>query len=171
MGDRSAKSHAVLLFLPKLLSLLLILKNRGQRGFSAGLSHCARASASKSLYRRLLAPVRMLVSQQVHHATLIGKANQMGARNAELTTRQAWMEHSLACAFYALALAWIVGMSWVNPAVSVWLLPVAAHSFLSIPAVGLFEPRSWAVPSGRWRLFLSRRAYFPARHRRICRLD
>ena len=144
---------AVLLFLPKLLSLLLILRNRGARLFGGPMALCT-SIVVEIVVSTLLAPVRMWFHSKFVLLTLMGMQIKWGPQ-CRTDNETGWRE---ACRLHGfstlLAFAWIVGISWMNSASSVWLLPVAIPLFLSIP-LSVYSSR---VSLGRvvrgWRLFL-----------------
>jgi membrane glycosyltransferase len=144
---------AVLLFLPKLLSLLLILRNREARFFGGLIPLCASIGL-EIFVSTLLAPVRMWFHSKFVTLTLMGKQIKWGPQ-CRTDNETGWMEAIRLHGFSTfLGFAWIVGMSWVNPVVSVWLLPVAAALVLSIPLSVYSSRVSLGRAVRRWRLFL-----------------
>lgn len=123
---------AVLLFLPKILALLLIVRKGEQRLFGGMIPLCASVLL-EILASTLLAPIRMWFHGKFVLLTLIGRPIRWGSqcRNDSAT---GWKEaircHGLSALF---AFAWITGLFWLNPARSWWLLPIAAALLLSIP--------------------------------------
>ncbi|HSE91559.1 MAG TPA: glucans biosynthesis glucosyltransferase MdoH [Candidatus Binatia bacterium] len=144
---------AGLLFLPKLLSLVLILKNREAHLFGGLFPLCA-SIVSEIFVSTLLAPVRMWFHSRFVVLTLMGKQIKWGPQS-RTDNETGWMEASRLHGFSTLlALAWIAGISWMNPAASVWLLPVASALFLSIPLSVYSSRVSLGRAVRRWRLFL-----------------
>jgi membrane glycosyltransferase len=144
---------AVLLFLPKLLSLHLILRNREAHLFGGPIAFCL-SIVSEIFVSTLLAPVRMWFHSKFVVLTLMGKQIKWGSQR-RTDNETGWMEAFRLHGFSTLlALAWIVGMSWMNPASSVWLLPVATPLFLSIPLSVYSSRVSLGRAVKRWRLFL-----------------
>jgi len=129
----------VLLFLPKLLSLLLILKNREARFFGGLIPLCASIGL-EIFVSTLLAPVRMWFHSKFITLTLMGKQIKWG-RNAELTTRQAGWKLFACMAFLR---SWLSPGSSACPGESGGLCVVVARrgrTRFVYTSVGLFEPR------------------------------
>jgi membrane glycosyltransferase len=144
---------AVLLFLPKFLSLLLIFRNREARLFGGPIALCASIVA-EIVVSTLLAPIRMWFHSKFVALTLMGMQIKWGPQcrtDNETGWREAFRLHGFST---FLALAWIVGISWMNPASSVWLLPVATAILLSIPLSVYSSRASLGRAVKRWRLFL-----------------
>ena len=144
---------AVLLFLPKLLSLILVLKNREAQLFGGPSALCASIVA-EIIVSTLLAPVRMWFHSKFVALTLMGRQIKWGTQcrtDNETSWREAFRLHGFSS---FLALVWIVGISWMNPASSLWLLPVAAPLVLSIPLSVYTSRASLGSAARRWRLFL-----------------
>jgi membrane glycosyltransferase len=53
-----------------------------------------------------------------------------------------------------LAASWVFGMYWLNPAVSVWLLPVGISLMLAVPLSVYSSRLSLGRLMRRWRLFM-----------------
>jgi membrane glycosyltransferase len=102
----------------------------------------------------LLAPVRMWFHSQFVVVTLMGRQIKWGPQfrtDNETRWRDATRLHGFAT---LLAFGWVFGMYWLNPAVSVWLLPVGISLLLAIP-VSVYSSRlSLGRLMRRWRLFL-----------------
>ncbi len=144
---------AVLLFLPKLLTLLLILRNREAHFFGGPIPLCLSIVA-EIFVSTLLAPIRMWFHNKFVVLTLMGKQIKWSPQR-RTDNETGWREASRLHGFSTLlALAWIVGMSWMNPAPSVWLLPVATALLLSIPLSVYSSRVSLGRAVKRWRLFL-----------------
>ena len=157
---------AVLLFLPKLLSLLLILRNREAHLFGGPISLCL-SIVSEIFVSTLLAPIRMWFHSKFVVLTLMGMQIKWGPQcrtDNETGWREAFRLHGFST---FLALAWIVGISWMNPASSVWLLPVATPLFLSIPLSVYSSRLSLGRVVKRWRLFLIPEEIAPRKSLRI----
>jgi membrane glycosyltransferase len=144
---------AVLLFLPKLLSLLLILRNREAHLFGGPIFLCL-SIVSEIFVSTLLAPIRMWFHSKFVVLTLMGTQIKWGPQcrtDNETGWREAFRLHGFST---FLALGWIVSISWMNPASSVWLLPIATPLFLSIPLSVYSSRVSLGRVVKRWRLFL-----------------
>jgi len=144
---------AVLLFLPKFLSLLLILRNRQAQLFGGMIPLCA-SIVLEIFVSTLLAPVRMWFHSKFVLLTLMGRQIKWGPQ-CRTSNETGWTEAIRLHGFSTLlALGWIGGMSWVNPRVSMWLLPVASALILSIPLAVFSSRASLGRAVRRWRLFL-----------------
>ena len=144
---------AILLFLPKLLSLLVIIKDRQTHLFGGFLPLCV-SICLEIILSTLLAPIRMWFHSQFVVVTLMGRQIKWGPQfrtDNETRWRDAIRLHGLAT---LLAFGWVFGMYWLNPAVSVWLLPVGISLLLAVP-VSVYSSRlSLGRLMRRWRLFL-----------------
>jgi membrane glycosyltransferase len=110
----------------------LIVK-RGQAKRFGGVACLATSIVLEIILSTLLAPLRMWFHAKFVLLTLLGRPIKWNAqqRTASGTT---WFEalraHGVAT---LLASAWIAAVAWFDPAVFVWLLPVAIPLLLSIP--------------------------------------
>jgi len=144
---------AVLLFLPKLLSLLLIARTRTCARFGS----FARLLASvvfEILLSTLLAPVRMWFHSKFVVITLMGRQIGWGSQqreDSETTWGDAFRQHGLSA---AVALALIAGTPWLGSALVCWVLPVAAALLMSVPLSVFSSRASVGRRLRRWRLFL-----------------
>jgi membrane glycosyltransferase len=144
---------AVLLFLPKFLSLLVILKNRQTHLFGGFLPLCASISL-EIVVSTLLAPIRMWFHSQFVIVTLMGRQIKWGPQfrtDNETGWRDATRLHGFAT---LLAFGWVFGMYWLNPTVSVWLLPVGISLLLAVPLSVYSSRLALGRLMRRWRLFL-----------------
>ncbi|SNT18079.1 membrane glycosyltransferase [Noviherbaspirillum humi] len=135
---------ATLLFLPKLLSVLLICA-RGAREFGGALRLCA-GMLLEMLFSMLLAPVRMLFHTRFVIGAFLGWALHWKSpprADSETGWREALEKHGW---MMLLGLAWGAGVYWLNPSFVWWLLPIAGGLFLSAP-VSVLSSR---VSLGRW---------------------
>lgn len=122
---------AVLLFLPKFLSVFLELL-RGARRFDGGL-RLTLSMLAEAVYSALLAPIRMLFHTQFVLTSLLGRTVQWKSpprEDAETTWSEAWQRHGW---HTMIGVAWAGGVYWLNPAFLWWLLPVVGALMLSIP--------------------------------------
>ncbi len=122
---------ATLLFLPKILSVVLIL-TKGARNFGGGIT-LTLSMLMELLFSVLLAPVRMLFHAQFVMAALLGIAIQWKSPPRE-DTQTPWSEalrrHG---AGTVLGIAWAGLVYWLNPTFLWWLLPVVGALMLAIP--------------------------------------
>jgi len=122
---------ATILFLPKVLSVLLIIV-KGAQGFGGAL-RLSLSMLIELLFSMMLAPVRMLFHTRFVLGAFLGWAvgwksppradNETGW--GEAFRRHGW--HSV------LGLAWGALVYWLNPSFIWWLLPIAGSLSLSVP--------------------------------------
>ncbi|WP_020649275.1 glucans biosynthesis glucosyltransferase MdoH [Solimonas variicoloris] len=143
-----------LLFLPKILSaLLLIVRHEVVRPYGGRL-RLAASLAAEMLFSALLAPIRMLFHTQYVVSALLGIAVQWKSpprEDAATPWSQAALRHGGGT---LLGLAWLGLVYWLNPKFLWWLLPVAGSLVIAIP-LSVWSSRATL---GRWareqRLFL-----------------
>jgi membrane glycosyltransferase len=142
---------ATLLFLPKILSVILICV-QGAREFGGAL----RLSVSmllELLFSMLLAPVRMLFHSRFVLAAFLGWAIRWKSPprgDAETSWSEALHKHG---AHTLLGLLWGAGVFWLNPSFLWWLLPIVGALALSIPLSVLSSRVSFGRRLRRWKLF------------------
>ncbi|HVV98288.1 MAG TPA: glucans biosynthesis glucosyltransferase MdoH [Rhodanobacteraceae bacterium] len=122
---------ATLLFLPKVLSVVLIAA-RGARRFG-GVLRLAASTLIEIAFSMLLAPVRMLFHTEFIVGALLGLKlawKSPPREDAETSWREACRRHG---AHTLLGLAWLTLVYWLNPSFLWWLLPVAGALAISIP--------------------------------------
>jgi membrane glycosyltransferase len=144
---------ATLLFLPKLLSGLLLLLKPGELRYYGGPARLIGSVMIEVLFSAVLAPIRMLFHTQFVITALLGFAMQWKSpprEDAETPWGEALRRHG---AGTVLGVAWTGGVYWLNPSFVWWLLPVAGSLILAIP-LSVWSSR---VSLGRW--FRARR-YF-----------
>lgn len=143
---------AALLFLPKILSVLLVWI-QGAKDFGGRL-RLVLSMLVESLFSALLAPIRMLFHTTFVLAPLLGQGIQWKSPPRE-DVETGWGEalrrhgrHTL------LGLAWAAGVYWLKPSYLLWLLPVVGALVLSIPISVLSSRISLGQRLRRLRLFL-----------------
>src|SRR3954468_2104904 len=122
---------AAVLFLPKILSVVLIWI-KGARPFG-GAVRVAIAATLEAISSMLLAPVRMLFHSQFVITALAGLRAQWKSpprEDAETTWREALQRHGT---HSLIGGVWAALVYWLNPAFLWWLLPVVGALMLSIP--------------------------------------
>ena len=127
-----ASTTALLLFLPKFLSFLLIVRWGETRRFGGALSLCA-GIVLEILVSAMLAPSRMWFHAKFVLMTILGRQINWGAQQrvgAGTSWREAAAAHQTAT---FSACAWATVVYWISPTILVWLLPVAIPLILSIP--------------------------------------
>jgi membrane glycosyltransferase len=143
---------ATLLFLPKILSVLLICV-QGAKRYGGGL-HLTLGMLMELVFSALLAPVRMLFHSRFVAAAFLGWEMHWKSPprdNAETSWGEALRKHG---GHTLLGLAWGGGVFWLNPSFLLWLLPIVGALMLSIP-LSVFSSRvSLGRRLRRLRLFL-----------------
>ncbi len=151
---------AALLFLPKLLTLILVMAKGGGRAF--GGAPAMLASAFFELFlSALLAPVRMLYHSLFVITTLLGFTVRWNTQNRD-ASGTTWAQ--------AIRFHWwgvFIGMVWggliaiVNPPFFLWLSPIVAGLAISIPLSVWTSRSSVGLKAMRWGLFLTPAETFP----------
>ena len=122
---------ALLLFLPKILSVLLIWARSAKR--YGGPWHLMSSMLAEFALSVMLAPIRMLFHTQFVLAAFFGWAVQWKSpprEDSETTWTEALRRHGW---HTLLGVAWAGGVYWLNPSFLVWLLPVVGALILSVP--------------------------------------
>jgi membrane glycosyltransferase len=144
---------ALLLFLPKFFSFLLIVKNRETRLFGGFIPLCL-SIFFETVMSSLLAPVRMWFHSKFVVLTLLGRQIKWGSQQRS-DNQIRWLEgvraHGGATLFATL---WIAVMWQLNPPFLWWLLPVAVPLLLSVPLSVYSSRVSLGLRLQRWRLLL-----------------
>ncbi|RPI43135.1 MAG: glucans biosynthesis glucosyltransferase MdoH, partial [Betaproteobacteria bacterium] len=141
-----------LLFLPKLLSMVIVLRT-GARSYG-GTPRLALSVLGEMLVSTLLAPIRMLFHTQFVTATLAGHSVQWKSpprEDAETSWSEAVQRHGWQT---LVGLLWIGGVYSLNPAHVWWLLPVAGAMSLAIPLSVYLSRASFGRALRRAGLFL-----------------
>jgi membrane glycosyltransferase len=144
---------AILLFLPKLLSFLIILRNR-QAWLFGGVLPLFASIVLEIVVSTLIAPIRMWFHSQFVVVTLMGKQIKWGPQ-FRTDNETGWFDAIRLHGFATLlALAWIGSLYWIDPSIIVWLLPVGVSLALAVP-VSVYSSRlGLGRAMRRWRLFL-----------------
>jgi len=122
---------ATLLFLPKLLSVLLVSPKRTSRYGSA--VKLVLSVIGEILAASLLAPIRMLFHTRFVAMSLVGiqvRWKSPPREDAQTSWAEAVRVHGL---HTAVGIVWAAGVYLLNPAFLWWLMPVAGALILSIP--------------------------------------
>jgi membrane glycosyltransferase len=142
---------AVMLFLTKFLSLLLIVVD-GDAARYGGPFRLAISVLLEMVLSTLLAPVRMWFHSKYVLLTLLGREIKWGAQcrdGAETTWREALRQHGVVT---FVGLAWTAALFWLNPLLASWVLPVTLPMSFSIPLSVLSSRASLGMALRRWRL-------------------
>jgi membrane glycosyltransferase len=147
-----ASTTAVLLFLPKLFSFLLILKNGEAKSFG-GVGALATSMTCEIILSTFLAPLRMWFHCKFVLLTLLGRPIKWTAQQ-RAANGTSWKEAARAHGAATLV-AWasLAAIWWFDAALSVWILPVAIPLAFSIP-LSVYSGRvTFGRASQRRRLF------------------
>lgn len=143
---------ALLLFLPKILSVLLIWL-QGARGFG-GRFRVAVSMIIELLFSMLLAPVRMLFHSRFVSAAFLGIEMTWKSpprQDSETHWDEGMRKHGM---HTLLGLVWGGGVFLLDPSYLPWLLPIAGALVLSIPISVLSSRVSLGRMFRRMKLFL-----------------
>ena len=153
-------STAIVLFLPKILSALLILL-RQARAFG-GAVEAAASVFLETLLSALFAPIRMLFHTEFVVTGIAGlRIRWKSPPRADAPTDwpRAIRRHGV---HTLIGLAWTGFVWWMEPRVLPWVLPVAGALILSIP-LSVFSSRpSWGRAARRLGLFVTPEEAAPA---------
>ncbi|HET7595761.1 MAG TPA: glucan biosynthesis glucosyltransferase H, partial [Burkholderiales bacterium] len=155
---------AVLLFLPKVLAVLLMLKESRRYGGPLPLTF---SMLLELLYSALLAPIRMLFHTQFVLSALLGRTVQWKSpprEDAETTWDEALRRHGW---HTLLGVVWAAGVYWLNPSFLWWLLPVVGALMLSIPLSVYSSRTSLGRQARKARLFMIPEESWPPREIRV----
>jgi membrane glycosyltransferase len=122
---------AVLLFLPKFLSIALILRH-GARAYG-GKVHVIASGLAESLFSALLAPIRMLFHTQFVTGALTGWTVQWKSpprEDAETGWGEALRRHGW---HTLLGSVWAAGVYRLSPSYLWWIAPIVGALIVSIP--------------------------------------
>ena len=122
---------AIVLFLPKLLSVLLIWA-KGAKRYGGGL-RLVSSMLGEFAFSALLAPIRMLFHTQFVVAAYMGWPIHWKSpprEDAQTTWGEALHRHGL---HTLLGAVWAGAVYWLNPSFLWWLAPVVGALILSIP--------------------------------------
>ena len=124
----------MILFLPKLLSIVLIaVKGRRHTRAYGGLIKLTLSVVLEILLSSLLAPIRMVFHSRFVLQNLIGRTvswRSQGREDAETSWGEAMRHHGLDT---IVASAWGIGLYWLNPSYFWWVTPIITALILSIP--------------------------------------
>ncbi|MBL6752396.1 MAG: glucans biosynthesis glucosyltransferase MdoH [Nevskia sp.] len=143
---------ATLLFLPKILSVVLIWA-KGAKNFG-GAAHLFASMFTELVFSALLAPIRMLFHTQFVLTALAGLGVSWKSpprADSETTWGEALQRHGL---HSAIGVLWAGGVYWLNPSFLWWLLPVVGALIVSIPLSVYSSRVSLGRRMRRWRYFL-----------------
>ena len=143
----------VLLLLPKLLSVLLIVRSRRAALFGS-FTHLCASVGLEIVFSTLLAPVRMWFHGQFVLLTLLRRQITWGAQcrdDSETRWLDAIRQHGPST---LVALGWLTGLASLSWSLVWWLMPVAAAVLLSVPVSVISSRVSLGRALRRWRLLM-----------------
>ncbi|HEX6004635.1 MAG TPA: glucans biosynthesis glucosyltransferase MdoH [Burkholderiales bacterium] len=155
---------AVLLFLPKVLAVLLMVRDARRYGGPLRLTF---SMLLELLYSALLAPIRMLFHTQFVMSALFGRTVQWKSpprEDAETTWEEALERHGW---HTLLGVVWAAGVYWLNPSFLWWLLPVVGALMLSIPLSVYSSRTALGRRARKARLFMIPEESWPPREIRV----
>ena len=123
---------AMILFLPKILSVILLVARRQAHVYGGG-GTLALSVLLEVLLSSLFAPIRMLFHSKFVVQNLLGRTVSWGSQTRE-DAETGWWEairhHGLDTVF---ATVWGVALFWLNPQYFWWVTPIIGGLILSIP--------------------------------------
>lgn len=158
---------ATLLFLPKILSVVLIWA-KGSKSYGGG-AHLLFSMLCELVFSALLAPIRMLFHTQFVIAPLLGLSVTWKSPPRE-DSQTGWGEALKRHGFQTLlGSVWAGGVYWLNPSFLWWLLPVVGALIVSIPLSVYSSRVSIGQRLRHWRYFLIPEEAIPPRELRSTR--
>jgi membrane glycosyltransferase len=145
---------ATILFLPKLLSILLVVLRGEARGFG-GSPRLVASALLEVLVSTLLAPVRMVFHSRFVLSNLTGRTVSWRSQtrgDSETDWGEAVRRHGFDTLW---ASAWAVGVFALNPTYFWWLTPIVVALVLSIPVSVLTSGVQLGERTRRAGLFLT----------------
>lgn len=144
----------MILFLPKVLSIVLIVfKGRNTKAYG-GVFRLVCSVLLEILLSSLLAPIRMVFHSRFVVQNLLGRTvawRSQGREDAETAWGEAIRHHGLDTLF---ASAWGSALYWLNPHYFWWVTPIIGALFLSVPTSVLASRVRFGDRARKWRLFL-----------------
>lgn len=124
---------AAILFLPKLLSIILLVTRRGGARPFGGTIRLTASIVLETLLGSLLAPIRMVFHTRFVIQNLMGRTvswNSQGRDDNQTGWGDAVRHHGLDTLF---ATVWGLGLYWLNPDYFWWVTPIIGALLVSIP--------------------------------------
>ncbi|MGH7790481.1 MAG: glucans biosynthesis glucosyltransferase MdoH, partial [Candidatus Binatia bacterium] len=144
----------VILFLPKLLSIVLIVAKSRQTRAYGGVVRLTLSVLFEIVLSSLLAPIRMVFHSRFVVQNLLGRTvtwRSQDRDDAETSWREAVRQHGFDTLF---ASAWGTALYLLNPDYFWWVTPIIGALFLSIPTSVLASRVGLGDLTRRLRLFL-----------------
>ena len=143
-----------ILFLPKVLSVVLLIVKERQTRLFGGVVRLTLSALFEILLSSLLAPIRMVFHSRFVVQNVLGRTvvwRSQGREDAETSWREAIRHHGFDTLF---ASAWGASLYWLNPDYFWWVTPIIGALILSIPTSVLASRVSLGEHTRRWGLFL-----------------
>jgi membrane glycosyltransferase len=159
----------VILFLPKLFSILLVLSKRGQARLYGGAWRLWASVMLEVVLSTLLAPIRMLFHSKFVFMILLGQQVGWGPQHrddSETSWREAARFHGFST---ALGLIWGTLLFFINRSFFWWLTPTLASLVLSVPLSVWTSRVRLGLAFRAWGLFLIPEEVDPPRELRWLR--
>ncbi len=131
---------AAILFLPKLLSVVLVTVKHRQSAAYGGFFRLVASVVLEILLSSLLAPIRMVFHTRFVIQNLLGRTvtwRSQGREDAETSWGEALRHHGFDTLF---ATAWGLVLYWLNPDYFWWVTPIIGALFLSV-ATSVYSSR------------------------------
>jgi len=144
----------MILFFPKVLSIVLIALRRREARAYGGLARLTLSVLLEILLSSLLAPIRMVFHSRFVLLNLLGRTVGWGSQareEAETGWREAAYHHGLDALF---ASAWGATLFWLNPSYFWWVTPIIGALVLSVPVSVLSSRVRLGDRARHWGLFL-----------------
>jgi len=145
---------AVVLFLPKILGMLLALRDRWAKDFG-GIRGLFGSVGLEVILSALLAPIRMAFHTRFVVTNLVGRTviwRSPPRDERETSWGEAVRYHGVDT---LIGSAWALSVHWMNPQYFWWLVPVVGALILSIPVSVLASRIRIGEFLRRWRIFVT----------------
>nr|WP_246505530.1 glucans biosynthesis glucosyltransferase MdoH [Coralloluteibacterium stylophorae] len=142
----------VLLFAPKVLALLMVVFRRSKE--FGGRMRLALSIVLETVFAALLAPVRMLFHTQFVIATILGIKGKWTSPSRDDAATPWGLAIRQHLPQTVIGIAWLAYAIHLNPALALWLLPVAGAMALSIPLSVVSSSVTLGRVTRRFGLFL-----------------
>src|SRR5262249_6955812 len=123
---------AMILFLPKLLSMVLVVLRQRRAREYGGVGRLLLSVILEILASSVLAPIRMVFHSRFVLLNLLGRTVSWGSQerqDAETSWREALRRHGIDS---LVASAWGVALYWLNPGYFLWVTPIIRASLVSV---------------------------------------
>jgi membrane glycosyltransferase len=143
-----------ILFLPKFLSILLIMIRHGGARSFGGIGRLTLSVLLEIALSALFAPIRMVFHARFVATNLMGRTvvwRSSAREDTETTWRDALRQHGIDTLW---ATAWGIGVYWLNPHYFWWLTPIVVALILSVPLSAITSWVSLGDRARRLGLFL-----------------